>query len=91
MAETKLKAAEIGLATAGGAFKVRRLRWLIIGLVFLATLINYIDHYRAVTSPTIFRWVAWGLRKKSRERSCFWPLKRRAIWQAKPLRSMADC
>ncbi len=54
MAETKLKAAEIGLATAGGAFKVRRLRWLIIGLIFLATLINYIDRLTvSVLAPVI--------------------------------------
>jgi ACS family hexuronate transporter-like MFS transporter len=54
MIETKLKAAESGLPTAGGAFKVRRLRWLIIGLVFLATLINYIDRLTvSVLAPVI--------------------------------------
>jgi ACS family hexuronate transporter-like MFS transporter len=54
MVETKLKAVEISLATARAAFKIRRLRWLIIGLVFLATLINYIDRLTvSVLAPVI--------------------------------------
>jgi len=61
MAETELRAKEIspatsitavGVAVEGG--KVPRLRWLIIGLVFLATLINYIDRLTvSVLSPVI--------------------------------------
>ena len=39
-----------GAAEAGGAgFRVRGLRWWIIGLVFLATLINYIDRLTLTT------------------------------------------
>jgi ACS family hexuronate transporter-like MFS transporter len=54
MAEPKLKAADLGLTLAGGAFKIRRLRWLIIGLVFLATFINYIDRLTvSVLAPVI--------------------------------------
>jgi MFS transporter, ACS family, hexuronate transporter len=41
---------------AGGAFKLRGLRWWIISLVFLATLINYIDRLTiSVLAPTITR------------------------------------
>jgi MFS transporter, ACS family, hexuronate transporter len=44
--------AEVGVAVAAG--KVPRLRWLIIGLVFLATLINYIDRLTvSVLAPVI--------------------------------------
>ncbi|MGH9901553.1 MAG: MFS transporter, partial [Pyrinomonadaceae bacterium] len=42
-----------GAASAGG-FKVAGLRWWIIGLVFLATLINYIDRLTiSVLAPVI--------------------------------------
>jgi ACS family hexuronate transporter-like MFS transporter len=42
-------------ATAGG-FKLRGLRWWIIGLIFLATLINYIDRLTiSVLAPVITR------------------------------------
>src|SRR6266478_6539968 len=42
-------------ATAGG-FKVRGLRWWIVGLIFLATLINYIDRLTiSVLAPVITR------------------------------------
>jgi ACS family hexuronate transporter-like MFS transporter len=52
MAETNLKAAEIGRARS--AMTIPHLRWLIIGLVFLATLINYIDRLTiSVLAPVI--------------------------------------
>jgi ACS family hexuronate transporter-like MFS transporter len=42
-------------ATAGG-FKLRGLRWWIVGLIFLATLINYIDRLTiSVLAPVITR------------------------------------
>lgn len=56
MAETNLEAdARVASAAAARAtFKVPRLRWLIIGLVFLATLINYIDRLTiSVLAPVI--------------------------------------
>jgi ACS family hexuronate transporter-like MFS transporter len=54
MAEPKLKVADLGLTLADRAFKIRRLRWLIIGLVFLATFINYIDRLTvSVLAPVI--------------------------------------
>ncbi|MDI1243761.1 MAG: MFS transporter, partial [bacterium] len=38
----------------GGGFKIRGLRWVIIGLVFFATLINYIDRLTiSVLAPAI--------------------------------------
>ena len=46
MAETELRAKGIereSAAVVASEVKIPRLRWLIIGLVFLATLINYID------------------------------------------------
>lgn len=62
MAESPLEAdgkqAMIGRyeAAAGGAFKLRGLRWWIISLVFLATLINYIDRLTiSVLAPVITR------------------------------------
>ena len=61
MAETKLSAGKIDVAAAvpvadAGAFKVAGLRWWIIGLVFLATLINYIDRLTiSVLAPDIRR------------------------------------
>src|SRR5438045_5741949 len=37
-----------------GSFKIRGLRWWIVGLVFLATLINYIDRLTiSVLAPVI--------------------------------------
>src|SRR5262245_12000201 len=65
MAETELRAKEIEPAASPGArrvaivsVKVPRLRsglrWMIIGLVFLATLINYIDRLTvSVLAPVI--------------------------------------
>jgi MFS transporter, ACS family, aldohexuronate transporter len=51
------KHALAGRTLAGeGAFKLRGLRWWIISLVFLATLINYIDRLTiSVLAPTITR------------------------------------
>src|SRR4051794_31120642 len=41
---------------SGSAFKLHGLRWWIIGLVFLATLINYIDRLTiSVLAPVITR------------------------------------
>lgn len=57
MAETELRAKEIESVTStvvAGEVKVPRLRWLIIGLIFLATLINYIDRLTvSVLAPVI--------------------------------------
>ncbi len=64
MAETELRANEIevaasttagaGSAISGAAVKIPNLRWLIIGLIFLATLINYIDRLTvSVLAPVI--------------------------------------
>lgn len=64
MAQTELRANEIEVATSatagtagaisGAAVKIPNLRWLIIGLVFLATLINYIDRLTvSVLAPVI--------------------------------------
>ncbi|MCG3159362.1 MAG: Hexuronate transporter [Acidobacteria bacterium] len=55
MAETELGANEIKVAaSASAAVKIPRLRWLIIGLIFLATLINYIDRLTvSVLAPVI--------------------------------------
>jgi MFS transporter, ACS family, aldohexuronate transporter len=57
MAETELHAKEVApvaSTVAAGEVKVPRLRWLIIGLVFLATLINYIDRLTvSVLAPVI--------------------------------------
>src|ERR1043165_8902880 len=58
MAETPF---EVGSSRAGisemtdtGAFKVRGLRWWIVSLIFLATLINYIDRLTiSVLAPVI--------------------------------------
>lgn len=45
---------EIGNAEAESGFKLRGLRWVIIGLVFFATLINYIDRLTlSVLAPVI--------------------------------------
>src|SRR5215813_7994327 len=42
------------LSVAESAFKIRGLRWWIVGLVFLATLINYIDRQTISTlAPVI--------------------------------------
>ena len=44
------------VVVSSGAFKLRGLRWWIIGLVFLATLINYIDRLTiSVLAPVITR------------------------------------
>src|SRR5437773_6296285 len=44
-----------GTATEAG-FKLRGLRWWIIGLIFLATLINYVDRLTiSVLAPVITR------------------------------------
>src|SRR5262245_43098796 len=57
MDEIELRAKEIGPAASAlvaGEIKVPRLRWLIIGLIFLATLINYIDRLTvSVLAPVI--------------------------------------
>ena len=49
MAEAKYDVREGGAARGGAGFRVRGLRWWIIGLVFLATLINYIDRLTLTT------------------------------------------
>src|SRR5437764_6557345 len=42
------------LTTAEAGFKLRGLRWWIVGLIFLATLINYIDRLTiSVLAPVI--------------------------------------
>src|ERR1051325_8774970 len=52
MVETR---AGVGVGEAG-AFKVRGLRWWIVSLIFLATLINYIDRLTiSVLAPVITR------------------------------------
>jgi MFS transporter, ACS family, aldohexuronate transporter len=43
------------LATTEAGFKVRGLRWWIIGLVFLATVINYIDRQTIAILSTVIR------------------------------------
>src|ERR1043166_3110263 len=44
------------LTTAEPGFKLRGLRWWIVGLIFLATLINYIDRLTiSVLGPVITR------------------------------------
>ncbi len=50
-----VKAASDGVATAGGTpVGVSRVRWVMIGLVFLATLINYLDRQTlSVAAPVI--------------------------------------
>ncbi|MGE0131625.1 MAG: MFS transporter [Blastocatellales bacterium] len=56
MAETELRANEIKVAasTDASAVRIPRLRWLIIGMIFLATLINYIDRLTvSVLAPVI--------------------------------------
>jgi ACS family hexuronate transporter-like MFS transporter len=57
MAETELRAKGIerkSPTVVAGEVKIPRLRWLIIGLVFLATLINYIDRLTvSVLAPVI--------------------------------------
>src|SRR5215207_2277312 len=54
MVETRLGASRD--TAAGGAFKVRGLRWWIVSLIFLATLINYIDRLTiSVLAPVITR------------------------------------
>lgn len=55
MAETELRANEIKVAASPATtIKIPRLRWLIIGLIFLATLINYIDRLTvSVLAPVI--------------------------------------
>src|SRR5262247_4338341 len=57
MAETELRAKDIEPAASSvvaGEVKIPRLRWLIIGLIFLATLINYIDRLTvSVLAPVI--------------------------------------
>src|ERR1051325_10819907 len=51
MTEAELKARSI---QAAAGFKLRHLRWWIIGLVFLATLINYVDRLTgSVLAPVI--------------------------------------
>src|SRR5919197_3063366 len=59
MVETRAGAADgvgRGAAAGAGAFKVRGLRWWIVSLIFLATLINYIDRLTvSVLAPAITR------------------------------------
>jgi len=43
------------LATTEASFKIRGLRWWIIGLVFLATVINYIDRQTIAILSTVIR------------------------------------
>lgn len=53
MAEAKLQEAIVAAGSEAG-FKLRHLRWWIVGLVFLATLINYIDRLTiSVLAPVI--------------------------------------
>ncbi|MET0646859.1 MAG: MFS transporter [Pyrinomonadaceae bacterium] len=54
MVETRLGAGDSTSRDAVGAFKVRGLRWWIVSLIFLATLINYIDRLTiSVLAPVI--------------------------------------
>jgi ACS family hexuronate transporter-like MFS transporter len=58
MAETPFEVGggRVGAGETAGAFKVRGLRWWIISLIFLATLINYIDRLTiSVLAPVITR------------------------------------
>jgi ACS family hexuronate transporter-like MFS transporter len=56
MAESQLDTPTTGAATVRSELKIPHLRWLIIGLVFLATLINYIDRLTiSVLAPVITR------------------------------------
>jgi ACS family hexuronate transporter-like MFS transporter len=51
-----LDAQPIEATTSEGGFKLRGLRWWIVGLIFLATLINYIDRLTiSVLAPVITR------------------------------------
>src|SRR2546429_6443791 len=51
-----LEAQRTELTTADVGFKIPGLRWWIVGLIFLATLINYIDRLTiSVLSPVITR------------------------------------
>jgi len=53
MVETRVGA---GADVGAGAFKVRGLRWWIVSLIFLATLINYVDRLTiSVLAPVITR------------------------------------
>jgi ACS family hexuronate transporter-like MFS transporter len=54
--ETNKKEGGETLAAEGGGFKISGLRWVIIGMVFFATLINYIDRLTiSVLAPEIVR------------------------------------
>ena len=56
MVETRVGASDNINREAAGAFKVRGLRWWIVSLIFLATLINYIDRLTiSVLAPVITR------------------------------------
>lgn len=56
MVETRVGAGDGVSREAAGAFKLRGLRWWIISLIFLATLINYIDRLTiSVLAPVITR------------------------------------
>ena len=50
-----LDAKRTQLATTEASFKIRGLRWWIIGLVFLATVINYIDRQTIAILSTVIR------------------------------------
>jgi ACS family hexuronate transporter-like MFS transporter len=50
-----LDASSTQLATTDAGFKIRGLRWWIIGLVFLATVINYIDRQTIAILSTVIR------------------------------------
>src|SRR5215210_9339309 len=56
MAETPfdVRGGRVGVSETAGAFKVRGLRWLIVSLIFLPSLINYIDRLTiSVLAPVI--------------------------------------
>ena len=54
--DTKVNGSDLSYSRVSVAFKLRGLRWWIVGLVFLATLINYIDRLTiSVLAPVITR------------------------------------
>src|SRR5262245_20890435 len=72
MAETELKVGEMGVgARTRGIFKLRGLRWVIIGLIFLATLINYLDRL-ALSNLAPFINKELGLTTTDYSNSVFW-------------------
>jgi ACS family hexuronate transporter-like MFS transporter len=56
MIEPKLKTRSVEVVASAGGFKIAGLRWWIIGLIFFATLINYVDRLTiSVLAPVITR------------------------------------